>query len=52
LRTSLRHAHPWFGELDLRGWHALAAMHTMAHRRQLQRIVAQQTQHKSASPAA
>lgn len=45
LRTTLRHAHPWFGELDLRGWHALAAMHTMAHRRQLQRIVAQQTKH-------
>jgi hypothetical protein len=52
LRTTLRHAHPWFGELDLRGWHALAAMHTMAHRRQLQRIVAQQTQPRSASPAA
>jgi hypothetical protein len=44
LRTTLRHAHPWFGKLDLRGWHALAAMHTMAHRRQLQRIVAQQRQ--------
>lgn len=48
LRTTLRHAHPWFGELDLRGWHALAAMHTMAHRRQLQRIVAQQTKHPAA----
>jgi hypothetical protein len=48
LRTPLRHAHPWFGELDLRGWHALAAMHTMAHRRQLQRIVAQQTTHPAA----
>lgn len=40
LRTTLRHAHPWFGQLDLRGWHALAAMHTMAHRRQMQAIVA------------
>lgn len=48
LRTPLRHAHPWFGELDLRGWHALAAMHTLAHRRQLQRIVAQQTKHSAA----
>lgn len=47
LRTPLRHAHPWFGELDLRGWHALAAMHTMAHRRQLQRIVAQQSKHSA-----
>ena len=36
------------GELDLRGWHALAAMHTMAHRRQLQRIVAQQSKHSAA----
>lgn len=43
LRTPRRHAHPWFGQLDLRGWHALAAMHTMAHRRQLQTIVAMQT---------
>ncbi|MBS1140542.1 MAG: hypothetical protein H6R13_1995 [Proteobacteria bacterium] len=40
LRTTLRHTHPWFGQLDLRGWHALAAMHTMAHRRQMQAIVA------------
>ncbi len=51
LRTSLRHAHPWFGELDLRGWHALAAMHTTAHRRQLQRIVAEQAKRRS-SPSA
>lgn len=42
LRSTLRHAHPWFGRLDLRGWHALAAMHTTAHRRQMQRIVARQ----------
>jgi hypothetical protein len=42
LRSPLRHAHPWFGQLDLRGWHALAAMHTTAHRRQMQRIVARQ----------
>lgn len=44
LRTPLRHAHPWFGQLDLRGWHALAAMHTLAHRRQLQAIVTWQNQ--------
>lgn len=42
LPSPLRHAHPWFGQLDLRGWHALAAMHTMAHRRQMQHIVARQ----------
>lgn len=42
LRSPLRHAHPWFGQLDLRGWHALAAMHTLAHRRQMQHIVARQ----------
>lgn len=40
LRTSRRHAHPWFGMLDLRGWHTLAALHTTIHRRQIQRIVA------------
>ncbi|NTV72036.1 MAG: DinB family protein [Azonexaceae bacterium] len=42
LRSTLRHTHPWFGQLDLRGWHTLAAMHTMAHRRQMQHIVARQ----------
>jgi hypothetical protein len=41
LRTAGRHAHPWFGELDLRGWHALSAMHATAHRRQMQGIVRQ-----------
>lgn len=40
LRTAQHHPHPWFGTLDLRGWHALAAMHTRAHRRQMQRILA------------
>jgi hypothetical protein len=43
LRTKVRHVHPWFGQLDLRGWHALAAMHSMAHRRQMQSIIARQT---------
>lgn len=39
LRSAGRHTHPWFGRLDLRGWHALSAMHATAHRRQLQHIV-------------
>jgi len=51
LRTLQRHAHPWFGQLDLRGWHALAAMHSMAHRRQMQRIVARQMQRRPLPPA-
>lgn len=38
-RSTGRHAHPWFGELDLRGWQALSALHATAHRRQMQRIV-------------
>ena len=39
LYTSRRHAHPWFGPLDSHGWHTLAALHTMIHRRQLDAIV-------------
>lgn len=39
LYTSRRHAHPWFGPLDGHGWHTLAALHTMIHRRQLDAIV-------------
>lgn len=39
LRTVRRHAHPWFGSLDGHGWHMLAALHTMIHRRQLDTIV-------------
>lgn len=35
LHTAARHAHPWFGPLDGHGWHTLAALHTMIHRRQL-----------------
>lgn len=34
-----RHSHPWFGPLDLRGWHALSALHATAHRRQIEQIV-------------
>lgn len=39
LSATGRHTHPWFGPLDLRGWHALSAMHATAHRRQLEHIV-------------
>lgn len=39
LHGSRRHAHPWFGPLDCHGWHTLAALHTMIHRRQLDAIV-------------
>lgn len=39
LHTVRRHAHPWFGPLNGHGWHTLAAMHTMVHRRQLDAIV-------------
>lgn len=39
LRTSLKHAHPWFGPLDAHGWHALSAMHMGIHRAQIARIL-------------
>lgn len=39
LRTGHTHAHPWFGPLDAHGWHALAALHTRIHRRQLEAVV-------------
>jgi hypothetical protein len=35
-----RHAHPWFGPLDVRGWHALVGMHLGIHRRQVEAILA------------
>ena len=38
LHTVARHSHPWFGPLDGHGWHTLAALHTMIHRRQLDAI--------------
>lgn len=34
-----RYAHPWFGPLDAKGWHAMAAMHMGIHRAQIQRIL-------------
>ena len=39
LRTHARHSHPWFGPLDARGWHALAAIHNGLHRHQIETIV-------------
>ncbi|THF65269.1 DinB family protein [Pseudothauera rhizosphaerae] len=45
LHTVRRHAHPWFGPLDGQGWHTLAALHTMIHRRQLDAIVRMQKEH-------
>lgn len=38
LHTARRHPHPWFGPMDGHGWHTLAALHTMIHRRQLEAI--------------
>lgn len=32
-------AHPWFGPLTVRGWHAMAALHLGIHRRQIERIL-------------
>jgi hypothetical protein len=39
LRTSMTHAHPWFGEMNAHGWHCLAAGHHRIHRRQIERIL-------------
>ena len=39
LRTRTRYAHPWFGEMDAAGWHALAAIHMRLHRRQIEGIL-------------
>lgn len=39
LHTAHRHAHPWFGPLDGHGWHTLAALHTLIHRRQVEAIL-------------
>ena len=40
LDTRARYAHPWFGSLNVAGWHALAARHIGIHRWQIERIVA------------
>lgn len=33
------HDHPWFGALNARQWHVLAAIHTRIHRVQIARII-------------
>jgi len=40
LHPSHTHPHPWFGELNARQWHALAAIHNGLHRAQIERITA------------
>ncbi len=40
LHTEARYAHPWFGPLDIAGWHALGGMHMGLHRRQIECILA------------
>ncbi|MBL9147368.1 MAG: DinB family protein [Phycisphaerae bacterium] len=37
--SAARYAHPWFGPLDVRGWHALVGMHLRIHRRQTETIL-------------
>lgn len=39
LTAKARHAHPWFGPLSARQWHALAAVHNRLHRMQVERIL-------------
>lgn len=39
LRSRERHPHPWFGPLNARQWHALAAIHNRTHRIQIERIL-------------
>jgi hypothetical protein len=37
--SSSAHAHPWFGPLNVHGWHCFMAFHHFIHRRQLHRII-------------
>jgi len=39
LQTEATYEHPWFGELNAEGWHALAALHLGIHRRQIEQIL-------------
>jgi hypothetical protein len=39
IHPKTRFAHPWFGPLDVFGWHAIAASHMAIHRRQIQKIL-------------
>ena len=47
LETNARYAHPWFGDLDAKGWYALCGMHMGLHRKQMALI----TQGLAAQPA-
>ena len=33
------HPHPWFGPLNIHGWHCFTAFHHFIHRRQLHKII-------------
>jgi hypothetical protein len=39
LQTKARYLHPWFGQLDAAGWHALCTLHMGLHRGQIERIL-------------
>lgn len=39
LGISATHGHPWFGELNPKGWHTLTAIHMGIHRRQMELII-------------
>ncbi len=41
LKSAQTHDHPWFGPMNARAWHGLAAIHHTIHRRQLQAILSQ-----------
>lgn len=34
------YAHPWFGELDVKGWMVMGMVHQIVHRRQIEAILA------------
>lgn len=39
-KTEYRYEHPWFGPLDIHGWHAMVGLHLRIHRVQIERILA------------
>lgn len=39
LRTKVRYAHPWFGELEAAGWYFMSAFHLHLHRKQIEAIL-------------
>ena len=40
LKSSVRHAHPWFGPMNAHAWYALAGSHLGIHKVQIERIIA------------